>query len=75
MGWIVPIVGLVIDCFSRVILGWHATAMVTTAQKMALWRRDHSGHIVGELLADLFGKGLRRRTIQDRYVTVTNMGR
>jgi putative transposase len=36
---------LVIDCFSRAIVGWHVssvkdTAMVTTALKMALWRRD-----------------------------------
>jgi transposase InsO family protein len=38
----------VIDCFSRAIVGWHATqvkntAMVATAPKMALWRRDHDG--------------------------------
>ena len=37
---------LVIDCFSRVIVGWRAssvkdTALVTTALKMALWRRNH----------------------------------
>ena len=36
-----------IDCFSRAIVGWHVasvkdTAMVTTALKMALWRRDHT---------------------------------
>lgn len=46
-------VALVIDCFSRAIVGWHAatvkdTAMVTTALKMALWRRDHTGHAVNE---------------------------
>jgi putative transposase len=45
-------VAFVIDCFSRAIVGWHAstvkdTAMVTTALKMALWRRDHGGHRVG----------------------------
>ncbi|APE09637.1 transposase [Rhodococcus sp. 2G] len=45
-------VAFVIDCFSRAIVGWHAatvkdTAMVTTALKMALWRRDHTGHPVG----------------------------
>jgi transposase InsO family protein len=45
-------VAFVIDCFSRSIVGWHAatvkdTAMVTTALKMALWRRDHSDHRVG----------------------------
>ena len=39
-------VAFVIDCFSRAIVGWHATqvkntAMVTTALKIALWRRDH----------------------------------
>ncbi|OYD61489.1 transposase InsO family protein [Rhodococcus sp. OK302] len=44
-------VAFVIDCFSRAIVGWHAstvkdTAMVTTALKMALWRRDHGGHRV-----------------------------
>ncbi|WP_235683309.1 IS3 family transposase [Mycolicibacterium fluoranthenivorans] len=46
-------VALVIDCFSRAIVGWQIsktkdTAMVTTALKMALWRRDHHGHAVGE---------------------------
>jgi putative transposase len=46
-------VAFVIDCFSRAIVGWHATqvkntAMVTTALKMALWRRDHEGHQIGE---------------------------
>lgn len=45
-------VAFVIDCFSRAIVGWHAstvkdTAMVTTALKMALWRRDHGGHRIG----------------------------
>jgi len=45
-------VAFVIDCFSRAIVGWHAstvkdTTMVTTALKMALWRRDHGGHRVG----------------------------
>ena len=45
-------VAFVIDCFSRSIVGWHATtvkdtAMVITALKMALWRRDHSDHRVG----------------------------
>lgn len=42
----------VVDCFSRAIVGWHAatvkdTAMVTTALKMALWRRDHAERRVG----------------------------
>src|SRR3954453_21944086 len=46
-------VAFVIDCFSRAIVGWHATqvkntAMVTTALKMALWRRDHEGRQIGE---------------------------
>jgi transposase InsO family protein len=41
----------VIDCFSRFIVGWHAatvkdTAMVTTALRMALWRRDHDARPV-----------------------------
>ncbi|ORI12835.1 hypothetical protein BJI47_00200 [Rhodococcus sp. 1168] len=45
-------VAFVIDCFSRAIVGWHAstvkdTTLVTTALKMALWRRDHGGHRVG----------------------------
>jgi putative transposase len=46
-------VALVIDCFSRAIVGWQVaktkdTAMVTTALKMALWRRDHFGHTVND---------------------------
>lgn len=46
-------VAFVIDCFSRAIVGWYAatvkdTAMVTTAVKMALWRRDHSGRPVAD---------------------------
>lgn len=46
-------VALVIDSFSRVVVGWQVpkvkdTAMVTAAVKMALWRRDHSGHRVGD---------------------------
>jgi transposase InsO family protein len=46
-------VAFVIDCFSRSIVGWQAatikdTAMVTTALKMALWRRDHAGHTIEE---------------------------
>jgi transposase InsO family protein len=45
-------VAFVVDCFSRAIVGWQAatvkdTAMVTTALKMALWRRDHNGAAVG----------------------------
>ncbi|MFG1798550.1 IS3 family transposase, partial [Nocardia sp. NPDC049149] len=45
-------VAFVIDCFSRAIVGWHATtvrdtAMVSTALKMALWRRDHTGRGIG----------------------------
>ena len=43
----------VVDCFSRAIVGWHATtvkdtAMVTTALKMALWRRDHADRRVDD---------------------------
>jgi putative transposase len=46
-------VAFVIDCFSRAIVGWHAatvkdTVMVTTALKMALWRRDHAERRVAE---------------------------
>lgn len=46
-------VAFVIDCFSRAIVGWHATqvkntAMVTTALKMALWRRDHEGRRISQ---------------------------
>ncbi|MBP1054295.1 DDE-type integrase/transposase/recombinase [Rhodococcus qingshengii] len=46
-------VAFVIDCFSRTIVGWHAssvkdTPMVTTALKMALGRRDHGGHAVAD---------------------------
>jgi transposase InsO family protein len=45
-------VAFVVDCYSRAIVGWHVatvkdTAMVTTALKMALWRRDHADHRVG----------------------------
>jgi putative transposase len=44
-------VAFVADCYSRAIVGWHAatvkdTAMVTTALKMALWRRDHANRSV-----------------------------
>lgn len=44
-------VSFVIDCFSRAIVGWHAatvktTPLVTTALRMALWRRDRAGHAV-----------------------------
>jgi len=46
-------VAFVVDCFSRAIVGWHAatvkdTTMVTTALKMALWRRDHANRSVGD---------------------------
>ena len=42
-------VSFVIDCYSRAIVGWHGstiktTPLVTTALRMALWRRDRSGH-------------------------------
>jgi len=44
-------VAFVVDCYSRAIVGWHTatvkdTAMVTTALKMALWRRDHANRSV-----------------------------
>lgn len=46
-------VAFVIDCFSRAIVGWHAattkaTPLVTTALRMALWRRDRAGHHVDD---------------------------
>ena len=46
-------VAFVVDCYSRAIVGWHAatvkdTVMVTTALKMALWRRDHADRLVGD---------------------------
>lgn len=46
-------VAFVIDCFSRAIVGWHAattktTPLVTTALRMALWRRDRAGNRVGD---------------------------
>ncbi|MDX1876183.1 IS3 family transposase [Mycolicibacterium sp. 120266] len=46
-------VAFVVDCFSRAIVGWHAasvkdTSMVTTALKMALWRRDHAQRSIGD---------------------------
>lgn len=42
-------VSFVIDCYSRAIVGWHAsmsktTPLVTTALRMGLWRRDRAGH-------------------------------
>ena len=42
-------VAFVIDCFSRAIVGWHASAsmttpLVTNALRMGLWRRDQAGH-------------------------------
>jgi transposase InsO family protein len=67
---------LVIDCFSRAIVGWQVskpkdTAMVTTALKMALWRRDHHGHTVGEGLihhSDAGSQGGFNRSSQHRLV-------
>jgi len=58
----VGLVAYVIVRFSRAIVGWHAltvkdTAMVTTALKMALWRRDHGGHRVGSGLIHHRGAG------------------
>jgi putative transposase len=55
-------VAFVVDCFSRAIVGWHAatvkdTAMVTTALKMALWRRDHADRGVGAGLIHLRDAG------------------
>lgn len=46
-------VSFVIDCFSRAVVGWHAstiktTSLVTTALRMGLWRRDHAGHPAGD---------------------------
>ena len=46
-------VAFVVDCFSRAIVGWQAatikdTALVTTALKMALWRRDHADRRVAD---------------------------
>jgi putative transposase len=46
-------VAFVVDCFSRAIVGWHAatvknTVLVTTALKMALWRRDYTDRRVDD---------------------------
>jgi len=46
-------VSFVIDCYSRAIVGWHAstaktTPLVTTALRMGLWRRDRAGHPAGD---------------------------
>ncbi len=46
-------VAFVIDCFSRAIVGWHAstvmtTPLVTNALRMGLWRRDKHGHPAGQ---------------------------
>ncbi len=42
-------VSFVIDCYSRAIVGWHAsmtktTPLVTTALRIGLWRRARAGH-------------------------------
>jgi putative transposase len=44
-------VAFVIDCFSRMIVGWHAAtcrdaSLVSTALKMSLWYRHHTGQHV-----------------------------
>nr|WP_306669689.1 DDE-type integrase/transposase/recombinase [Rhodococcus qingshengii] len=64
-------VAFVIDCFSREIIGWHAstvkdTAVVTTALKMALWRRDHGGHKIGDGLIHHSETGSRYTSIPSR---------
>ncbi|AZQ76764.1 IS3 family transposase [Flaviflexus ciconiae] len=46
-------VAFVIDCFSRAIVGWHASASMTTplvanALRMGLWRRDQAGCPAGK---------------------------
>ena len=46
-------VSFVIDCYSRTIVGWHAsmsktTPLVTTALRMGLWRRDRQGRPAGD---------------------------
>ena len=60
-------VAFVIDCFSRAIVGWHAattkaTPLVTTALRMALWRRDRAGHRVGDGLVDHSDAGAQFRS-------------
>jgi putative transposase len=69
-------VAFVIDCFSRFIVGWHAatikdTAMVTTALRMALWRRDHTGRPVADGLihhSDAGSQGGFNWSLQHFYV-------
>lgn len=61
-------VALVINCFSRAVVGWQVTrtkdtAMVTIAVKMALWRRDHHGHPIGDGLIRHSGAGSRYTSI------------
>jgi transposase InsO family protein len=76
-------VAFVADCFSRAIVGWHAasvkdTTMVTTALKMALWRRDHHGHTVdGGLIhhSDAGSQGGFNRWSQHRLAEVSVGGR
>jgi len=46
-------VAFVVDCSLQAIVGWHVasakdTSMVTTALKMALWRRDHMRRSIGD---------------------------
>ena len=71
-------VAFVVDCFSRAIVGWHAasvkdTSMVTTALKMALWRRDHTQRSIGDGLihhSDAVGNILdHRKVVRDKNGT------
>ena len=46
-------VAFVVDCYSRAIVGWHAstskaTSLVTTALKMGLWRRNRAGQPISD---------------------------
>jgi transposase InsO family protein len=76
-------VAFVVDCFSRAIVGWQAatvkdTAMVTTALKMALWRRDHNGAAVGGDLihhSDAGSQGGFNWSSQHRVVILSVVGR
>jgi putative transposase len=68
-------VAFVVDCFSRAIVGWHAatvkdTAMVTTALKMALWRRDHANRSVASGLIHHSDAGSRRPIESAQYTSI-----
>jgi transposase InsO family protein len=76
-------VAFVVDCYSRAIVGWHAatvkdTAVVTTALKMAWWRRDHADRAVASGLihhSDAGSQGGFNLSSQHSVVSLSVVGR